>query len=149
MKESIGYTVTLNIMIIFIMIIFAFLFASLIYFKSNKISNVIINSIEKYEGYNDLAINEINNNMTDLGYNKHFINCDVSINGGICNIVREESKHEGYCVYLCKEENYYYYRVRTNMVMNFPLVNELLSLPIYSNTNRMFDFEYEFDSSDC
>ena len=51
MKESVGYTVTLNIVIMFIIIVFAFLSAALIYFKSNKVSNVVINSIEKYEGF--------------------------------------------------------------------------------------------------
>ena len=35
MKESVGYTVTLNIIITFIIIVFAFLSAALIYFKSN------------------------------------------------------------------------------------------------------------------
>ena len=46
MKESIGYTVSLNIMIVFITIIVAFLCAALIYFKSNKVSNIITSSIE-------------------------------------------------------------------------------------------------------
>ena len=62
MKESIGYTVTLNIVITFIIIVFAFLSAALIYFKSNKVSNVITETIEKYEGYNVYAKNEIDAN---------------------------------------------------------------------------------------
>ena len=75
MKESIGYTVTLNIMIIFIVIIIAFLSAALVYFKSNKVSNVITETIEKYEGYNDVAINEITRKLSSLGYNRKKINC--------------------------------------------------------------------------
>ena len=43
MKESVGYTVSLNIMIVFITIVVAFLCAALIYFKSNKAGNVITN----------------------------------------------------------------------------------------------------------
>ena len=62
MKESIGYTVSLNIMIVFITIIVAFLCAALIYFKSNKVSNIITSGIEKYEGYNDTSIKEISMN---------------------------------------------------------------------------------------
>lgn len=147
MKESVGYTVTLNIIIMFIIIVFAFLSAALIYFKSNKVSNLIINSIEKYEGYNSLSVNEINKQMTSIGYNKHTINCSDTITNGdkVCNMIDvdpdESSKENGYCVYLCEEDDYYYYRVRTNMVINFPIVNELLPFPIYANTNRMYDFE--------
>ena len=79
MKESVGYTVTLNIMIVFIAIIVAFLCAALIYFKSNKVSNIITTAIEKYEGYNVTAINEINMNLTSIGYNKKQINCAATI----------------------------------------------------------------------
>ena len=64
MKESIGYTVSLNIMIVFITIVVAFLCAALIYFKSNKASNIITSAIEKYEEYGTEAQNEINMQLT-------------------------------------------------------------------------------------
>ena len=144
MKESIGYTVTLNIVIMFIVIVFAFLSAVLIYYKSNKINNVIIDSIEKYEGFNNLAVNEINTKMSSLGYNINPINncSDTTTDGNReCNIVNEEnSRTKGYCVYECIDEDYYYYRVRSRMVINIPLVNELLNIPVFSNTNRLYDF---------
>jgi hypothetical protein len=60
MKESIGYTVTLNIMIVFITIIVAFLCAALIYFKSNKVSNIITSGIEKYEEYGGCPVECLN-----------------------------------------------------------------------------------------
>ena len=141
MKESIGYTVTLNIVIMFIIIVFAFLSAALIYFKSNKVSNVVINSIEKYEGFNEYAREEINRNMTSLGYNRNSIDCSDIINDGKCAIQHKESSQNGYCVYLCDEGDYYYFRVRTNMMINIPIINNLLNIPIYSNTNRLYDFE--------
>ena len=52
MKESIGYSVTINIVITFIVIIFAFLAAAVVYFKTNKASNIVVDTIQKYEGYN-------------------------------------------------------------------------------------------------
>lgn len=141
MKESISYTVTLNFVLMFFAIFFAFLFATLIYYRSNKVSNVIINSIEKYEGFNDKAINVINNNITALGYNKQRLNCSEEVNNNKCKIVNGESKENGYCVYLCEEEDYYYYRVKTNLFFHLPIIDSFLSFPIYSNTNRMYDFE--------
>lgn len=142
MKESVGYTVTLNIAIIFIVIVFAFLSAVLIYYKSNKVNNVIIDSIEKYEGFNSLAINEINTKMSSLGYNMRSINCSATTSDGNreCNIVNKESSKKGYCVYECIDGDYYYYRVKSRMIINIPIVNELLSIPVFSNTNRLYDF---------
>lgn len=141
MKESIGYTVTLNIVITFIIIIFAFLSAVLVYYKSYKVSNIITDAIEKYEGYNDNAKIEITNNLNSIGYNKKKLNRCNDING--CSKI--DHNNDGYCVYLCTEnvsdECYYYYKIKSNMVINIPIINDIIDFPIFSNTNRMYDFE--------
>lgn len=161
MKESVGYTVTLNIMFTFIIIVFAFLSAALIYFKSNKASNVIVETIEKYEGYNDYAKNEINLKLSSLGYNKRNVNCANYYNKigakekPKCGTTSLTDGNDGYCIFLCSEqicdnrecnagengEWYYYYKVSTNMMINIPIINDMLNIPIFSNTNRMYDFE--------
>lgn len=141
MKESVGYTVTLNIVIIFLVIIFTFLSAALIYFKSNKVTNIVVNAIEKYEGYNSESEKEIEKGIASIGYNIRSINCSTTTNsdGKSCGLVKQGSK--GYCVYLCEEDEYYYYKVRINMMFNVPILNNVLDIPIYSNTNRLYDFE--------
>ena len=153
MKESIGYTVSLNIMIIFITIVVAFLCAALIYFKSNKASNIITSAIEKYEEYGTAAQNEINMQLTSLGYGSHSINCEQTVtddNAFRCDIV--ESGDNGYCVYACFEQDsfdddnkyqgeYYYYKIRTNMMITVPIISDFLDIPIYSNTNRLYNFD--------
>ena len=137
MKESIGYTVTLNIVIVFIVVIFAFLSAAIVYFKSNKISNVVMNSIEKYEGYNSLSKSDISAQMASLGYNKGKINCATDKK---CTL-KNDGK-DGYCVYECDgNKDYYYYKVRTNMSINIPIINDLLNIPVYSNTNYIYNYE--------
>ena len=157
MKESVGYTVTLNIVITFIIIIFAFLSAALIYFKSNKVSNVITDTIQKYEGYNTIAQNEINTKLTSLGYNKKSVKCDNYYN----RIGESERKkcsrsltngNDGYCIFVCDEvvdgENYYYYKISTNMMLNIPIINDMLDIPIFSNTNRLYDFESNLNTDE-
>ncbi len=166
MKESIGYTVTLNIMIVFITIIVAFLCAALIYFKSNKVSNVITGVIEEYEGYNISSINEISMQLSSLGYGSHGINCSATVeddgarrikaeNGshnvdrdGLCKLVSTTNGTgiNGYCVYLCMENvDYYYYKIRTNMMINIPIINDIMDIPVYSNTNRLYNFSGTID----
>ena len=78
--------------------------------------------------------------MSSLGYNIHSIGCGDTTNGGKCTIVSKESGQSGYCVYECNEDSYYYYRVKSRMIINVPIINELLSIPVFSNTNRLYDF---------
>ena len=146
MKESVGYTVTINIIVTFIIILFAFLSAALIYFKSNKVSKIITETIEKYEGYNEIAKNEISTKLTSIGYNKKRLNrCGVISD---CTLI--DYNDDGYCVYACDEpatntgscaEYYYYYKIRTNMMLNVPIINQVLDVPIFSDTVRLYDFE--------
>lgn len=141
MKESIGYTVTLNIVITFIIIVFAFLSAAIIYFKSNKISNAVMYSIEKYEGYNSLSVNDINSKIESLGYNKVSISCKKEYKS--CNLTSNVNGQgrNGYCIYECTEGEYYFYRVKTNMSINIPIINNVINIPIYSSTNYIYDYE--------
>ena len=160
MKESIGYSVTINIVITFIVIIFAFLAAAVVYFKTNKASNIVVDSIQKYEGYNTTAKNEIIRKLGSLGYGSHSINCSSSLSStspyyakvkASCTYVDPSgegaSSNRGYCVYECVDqgvEDYYYYKVRINMMINVPIIGDLLDIPIYSNTSRIYDFENSF-----
>lgn len=162
MKESIGYTVTLNIVITFIIIVFAFLSAALIYFKSNKASNIITETIEKYEGYNKIAENEIQAKLTSLGYNKKPVDCNKyykqlgtlldpnsnsDLKNGECYNKYSSTGKYGYCVFYCIEEDsvtgdmYYFYKITTNMLINIPIINDILDIPIFSNTNRLYSFD--------
>ena len=63
MKESIGLTFTINIMIVFIVVSFVFVAGILSYTKAFKAGSLIIKSLEKYEGYNELAFDQINRNL--------------------------------------------------------------------------------------
>lgn len=160
MKESIGYSVTINIVITFIVIVFAFLSSAIVYFKTNKASNILVDTIQKYEGYSKLAKNEIAMKLNSLGYGSYSINCSNTITGKsafyagketVCNYVDPDSdlpsQNRGYCVYKCIDQgidDYYYYKIRINMMINVPIVGDMLDIPIYSNTDRIFDFENKF-----
>ncbi len=163
MHESLGYSVIFNIVIVFVVIIFVFIGSVLVYFKSNKVSNVIADSIEKYSGYNKLSIEEINKNMSNLGYNKMKIKCENLSEDDKCKVEEGNAQllndgSDGYCVYFCQtakvveKQNesgnivktkvyYYYYKIKTNMMFKIPIINDILPLPIWSTTNVMYDFD--------
>ena len=157
MRESIGYTVTIRIAIIFIIIVFAFLSAMLVYYKSYKISNNITDIIEKNSGYNEEAKNDITRMLYSIGYTRSKVNClnkvhDSEAKEDTCSII-ENNGEDGYCVYLCVnkkikgQEQYYYYKVRTNMPIVIPIIGSL-PIPIYTNTNEMYNFECKFSKTD-
>lgn len=156
MKESIGYSVSLNIVITFIIIIFAFLSAAIVYFRTNKANNVLIDTIQKYEGYNKKAKDTIELKLLSLGYGSRAISCSPTLAGKspfysntetTCHYVDPDgstyNNNKGYCVYKCVDtgkEDYYYYKVRINMMIGIPVIGDWLDIPIYSNTDRMYDF---------
>ena len=162
MKESVGYTVTLNIVITFIIIIFTFISAALIYFKSNKVSNIITDTVQKYEGYNLYAENEIQTKLSSIGYSNKSVNCAQYYNriGAKERVNCYNSSltdgSDGYCVFICREkvnnkslgndEFYYYYKISTNLMFNVPIINDIVDIPIFSNTSRLYDFECQKDS---
>lgn len=139
MRESIGSTFLYNMIIIFIVIVFAILAATLTYYKAFKVNTRIINSIEKFEGYNSLALTEIDNTLTTLGYmTKEDHRCPTKKNGGV---LQTEDKIFRYCVYYSSEGgNYYSYGVMTYVALDIPFVKMFLRVPIYTKSNRIYKF---------
>ena len=139
MKESIGSTFIINMVIVFIAIVFAILAAILTYYKAFKVNTRIINSIEKYEGYNSLALHEIDNTLTSIGYTlRTDQTCPSTKDGGV---LQTEDKKFRYCVYYFEEnDRYYSYGVITYVTLDIPIVNMLLHVPIYTKSNRIFRF---------
>jgi len=139
MKQSIGGAFLYNIIIVFIVIVFAILGATLTYYKAFKVNTRITDSIEKFEGYNALAEAEINNTLTTIGYmDKSNHKCPNEKNGGV---LQPESERFRYCVYYFEEsERYYSYGVITYITIDIPIVNMFLQIPIYTKSNRIFEF---------
>ena len=140
MKQGVGFSVTINIIAIFIVVTFAFLVTTLNYYKAYKINNAISDSIEKYEGYNSLAIKEINNKLTSLGYVNNKKDCDNS--GKYGTLVKTDNKYS-YCVYEQSKNNNtgkFKYVIVTYLNMNVPIINSVLNLPVKTTTEPIYYF---------
>ena len=72
MKESISYTFVLNIIIIFIFICFAIIMGIFSYYRAFKANTIIINSIERNEGYNCISAQEAGQKLNNIGYSTPF-----------------------------------------------------------------------------
>lgn len=165
MKQSIGTTYLLNFIFIFLAILFAFLAATISYYKAYKVNTRILGAIEKYEGYNGNSQTEINKILGNMGYNKgNSDNCKatkgtggngatgVLVKGGTDintkNIEYKTNLKEetyDYCVYLYKDtkgnKNYYYsYGVITYIHIDFPLINQTAKIPVFTRTEKIYKF---------
>ena len=105
MRESIGTSFMLNFIVIFLVFVFAFLAATLSYYRAYRVNNAIIHSIEKFEGYNAKSKKEIIDKLNTLGYEIHEIECSEtfkskSVNFGDSAGTLLSTNADGYCVYL-------------------------------------------------
>lgn len=146
MRESIGFTFTLNIIIIFIFIAFAILMGIMSYSKAYRVNSKITNAIEICEGYNDCAENEINRVLANVGYGEIGRECRRRDN--IDPIARRGNFD--YCVYQIEnneprsdEEHEYYhydrYEIVTYMVIDFPIVDRI-RIPLKNRTDMIYRF---------
>lgn len=141
MKESIGSTASLNIILAFLAIVFAFLAAALSYYKAYKINNIITNTIVKYEGYNDYAIDEINLKLNSLGYQQFNLNCPANKDyDGNEYLLVDSGNVQGVCIYFYNNTNtkQYNYVVTTYMTVNIPIVGEFFRIPVNTSTEDIF-----------
>lgn len=135
MRESIGSSIMYGIIAIFIVMVFAILAGTMSYFKAFKVNSQIIGILEKYEGYNELAIADIRATLSTIGYN--------NIDGLQCRtkdgaLVYPQDPAFTYCVYvMCDSKDPYIYHlgVTSYIQIDFPVINTLLKLPVYSETH--------------
>lgn len=141
MKQGIGSVFLYNIIAVFIVLVFAFLIATMSYSKAFRINNRIIAAIEKYEGYNNPAAKEADTGLRTIGYTLGAKNNCPGKKGA--KIVTNSNKNHKYCVYQFtykKDKRYDIYGVQTYMDLEIPLVKIKLEIPVYSKTRKIYDF---------
>lgn len=130
MREAFGGTFLMYLLMIAIVIFVTFLAETLKYVQAFKVKNTIINYIEQYEGFNDTVKGELegdNGYLKKVGYkgtkpSYEYITTipQTAAVGEGKNIYCSEY---GYCVKMeyC-QGNIAYYRVITNITLNFTAV---------------------------
>ena len=138
MKESIGGVASLNIALAFIAIVFAFVAATLSYYKAFKVNNIINNAIERYEGFNDASINEINLKLNSIGYQRFDVDCDNS--NSDYTLDQRSLQIKGICVYLNNnpDSKTYKYKITSYMTINLPIISEFIKIPVNTVTNEIY-----------
>lgn len=147
MREGMGSVFLYNMIIIFIVITFGFLSASLSYMKAFKVNGKIANALEKYEGYNLLSDKEIAETLTSIGYRTDVPDCDTRVHNGITYSpvgALSNKKHE-YCIYEYIQGDdfkggYFNYGILTYIHLDIPILGGIFKLPVYSESESIFKF---------
>lgn len=142
MRESIGSTVLYNIIIVFLALIFALILSTLVYYKAFKVNKVIIASLEKFEGYNDLARDEIDRSLRSIGYpSRDAGNCPVKDGLTPEQPISQEFR---YCIYFYDNDptnRHYSYGVISYITFEIPFITTtFMSFPVYTKSDRIFRF---------
>lgn len=149
MREGIGSVVLYNIIIVFIVITFGFLSATLSYMKAFKVNGKIANCLEKYEGYNWLSDREIAQVLNTIGYRTGTANCEARTHNGVTYqpVAAGTYKRHDYCIYEYMNKGngdykrgYFSYGILTYINMDIPLIGGTFRLPVYSETETIFKF---------
>lgn len=139
MRQSIGFTQTIGYMSVFILMTFALLSATLSYYAAYKVNNYIASIVEKYEGYNDLSINEITQKLSSMGYRLGTVDCKKSFSKKGTPVDSSDKQH-AYCIYKYgKKDGYFSYGIETFIFVDLPL-GVRFKLPVYSETEPIFMF---------
>ena len=151
MRESIGSTFLYSIIFVFIIIVMGLLTATLNYYKGYKVNSYILRSIEKYSGYNEHSIKDIDRITSGIGYTSDVVNNCPNRDG-----TSAISSDKSYCLYYFTDERsnternkgitnrdgrpvYYSYGVTTYISVELPIVGRF-RVPVYSKGERIYRF---------
>lgn len=138
MRQALGNTFVLNVVIVIVIIMMALIIGSLSYTKAFKVKNLIISTIEEHEKFDDVARSSIESSLAEMGYriNRNGVQrCKVDATSDETALTNSSSYR--YCVVQRKTAKGVYYRVTSYMYFDFPIIGEKLEFPVYGET-RMF-----------
>lgn len=146
MRESIGQAFLTTLVLTIIGVMIFILIGAVVYSKTFKIKTKLVDIVEKYKGYNESAKDEIQEYLVSIGYRKNknsTQNCPSKDGGTILN---NKSEQFHYCLYEFDSgtgnNRGKYYGVMVYIYFDFPIIGEMLEIPVYGETEVFFDAEY-------
>lgn len=141
MRQGVGSVFLYNIIIVFIVITFGFLSATLSYMKAFKVNSKVASVLEKYEGYNSLSKTGITNSLSTIGYrnnNQQSFTCPKKKGQ---NAVAITEYNYRYCLYEYDLGNgYFNYGIITYIYFDIPVISGTFKIPVYSESEKIYNF---------
>ena len=153
MREAIGSSMLLYIVVIVVGVVMLLFVSIISYAKAYGAKNKLVSAIETFEGYNEASVAEIDANLSKMGYtitSQDFCNTTRVKNHlkelGITssNLNNSKKGKYGYCVYeVPTGRSGKYYLVATFISFDIPLIGGNMVFPVYGQTKIMgIDYSY-------
>ena len=159
MREAIGQTFLTSLVVILVSIILMVLAVAVVYSKTYKIKTKIVDIIEKHKNYEaegadnawEAARSEIDKYLYSIGYRKNATGTQKCGKVRDTEAINETSEQYHYCVYVLdsgyeemasKDHRGKYYGVKVFLYFEFPIIGDILEIPVYGETEVFFDREY-------
>lgn len=148
MREAIGGTWLLTIVLVFIVLFSSFLALSINYSKAFKVKNGIVNIIEKNEGLSDDSKQEIKDYLSTVGY-LVYSSCPKNLTeqgdktkmAGFERYAANANKYL-YCVAKTDDDSgnlkKSYYKVTVFFRVDLPILGEIFTFPITGETKPIY-----------
>ncbi len=158
MKDAIGGTWLMGIVLVFVVLFSSFLAFAVNYSKAFKVKNEIINIIEKNEGYttsNNFGDKDISTQkkiltyLDSIGYNTTQTDIECPSEYNDLNGNKTKPQTGNYCVKEITEEYNpslsandklkTYYKVTSFVIVEFPFLSGSFKIPISGETKRIYN----------
>lgn len=144
MRQTIGSTWLLQLMILFILLFVGFIILTLNYSKVIKVKNEVVSIIEKYEGLNENSISLVNRYLSTSGYattgkceEKEGVYGALTLDGDSLKKVDANSTYF-YCVKKYQGQNTSkYYQVVLFYKFNLPVIGNASSYTVKGTTTNI------------
>lgn len=148
MREAIGGTWLLTIVLVFIVLFSSFLALSINYSKAFKVKNGIVNIIEKKEGLSEASQTEIEKYLSTVGY-LVYSKCpknlteqgDGTLVSGFIPYTADASQYR-YCVAKTEDDSgnikKSYYKVTVFFRVDLPILGDIFTFPISGETKPIY-----------
>lgn len=140
MREAIANANVFNLVIVFVIVLLGFFVGSLSYSKAYKVKNMIVNEIEKNEGWDEDVQKKVEESLNNIGYRvmpSINVRADCENKESDGEVVSVNSKYE-YCIFKFKKDRgskeTVYYRVIAYMYFDVPLINSMTKVPVVGET---------------
>ena len=149
MRESIGHAFLVNLVIAIVGVTMFILIGAVVYSKTFKIKTKLVDIMEKYKGHDDVyaaAYGEMESYLASIGYRKNkngSQDCPYKANA---TVKTNTGTLHHYCVYEYTSgvgrNRGKYYGVLVYIYFDFPIIGELIEIPVYGETEVFFDGGY-------
>ena len=141
MKDAVGGSLLLNLVVIFTSIVILFFVGILAYSKAYKVKNKIVEAIERNDGnINDDLLTEISTELNTVGYRvigSAPDNAKCSRDSSKGNCTNRNTSTFNYCICEHGSSGARVFEVITYVQFEFPIIGDILTFPVKGETRTL------------